>query len=102
MDSRYFWGRPLLLRVLLAVLAERPNMVFKDMHAEPTLRRLLFTSLDLDLLRQCPEPLMLVRPSPGTLPKRILAAVDPLDEHDRPHELNARILSTGESSGHAV
>ncbi len=92
-DARYYWGRPLLVRMLLAVLAERPQMVFKDVHAEPALRRLLFTSLDLDLLRQCPEPLMLVRPSPNMLPKRILAAVDPLDEHGRPHELNARILS---------
>ena len=91
-ETRYFWGRPPLARMLLAVLAEKPQMVFKDVHAEPALRRLLFTSLDLDLLRQCPEPLMLVRPSPGVLPKHILAAVDPLDEHDRPHELNTRIL----------
>lgn len=91
-DTKLFWGRPLLLRMLLAVLAEQPQMVFKDVHAEPILRRLLFTPQDLDLLRQCPEPLMLVHASPGMLPKRILAAVDPLDEHDRPHELNARIM----------
>ncbi len=91
-ETRYFWGRPLLARMLLAVLAENPQLVFKDVHAEPALRRLLFTSLDLDLLRHCPEPLMLVHPSPGTLPKHILAAVDPLDEHERPHELNTRIL----------
>ncbi len=92
-EAKLFWGRPLLARMLLAVLAEKPQMVFKDVHAEPALRRLLFTSQDIDLLRQCPEPLMLVRPSPGALPKRILAAVDPLDEHDRPHELNTRILA---------
>lgn len=92
-EAKLFWGRPLLARMLLAVLAEKPQMVFKDVHAEPALRRLLFTPQDLDLLRQCPEPLMLVRPSPGALPKRILAAVDPLDEHGRPHELNTRILN---------
>ncbi|MDE2235617.1 MAG: universal stress protein [Gammaproteobacteria bacterium] len=91
-DARYFWGRPLLARILLAVLAEKPQMVFKDVRGEPALRRLLFTTLDLDLLRQCPEPLMLVRASPGVLPRHMLAAVDPLDEHDRPHELNTRIL----------
>lgn len=91
-EARYFWGRPLLARMLQAVLAENPQLVFKDVHAEPALRRLLFTSLDLDLLRHCPEPLMLVHPSPGALPKHILAAVDPLDEHERPHELNVRIL----------
>ena len=92
-DTRYYWGHPLLVRMLLAVLAEEPKMVFKDLREAPALRRLLFTSLDLDLLRQCPAPLMLVRQSSVALPKRILAAVDPLDEHDRPHELNALILS---------
>ncbi len=92
-ETKLFWGRPLLARMPLAVLAEKPQMVFKDVHAEPALRRLLFTPQDLDLLRQCPEPLMLVRPSLGALPKRILAAVDPLDVHGRPHELNTRILN---------
>ncbi len=92
-EAKLFWGRPLLVRMLLAVLAEKPQMVFKGVHAEPALRRLLSTPQDLDLLRQCPEPLMLVRSSPDALPRRILAAVDPLDEHGRPHELNTRILN---------
>ncbi|HKT31641.1 MAG TPA: universal stress protein [Gammaproteobacteria bacterium] len=91
-ETRVFWGRPIMARMMLAVLAEQPQMVIKDVHAEPTLKRLLFTPEDLDLLRQCPAPLMLVRTGARSLPQRILAAVDPLDEHDRPHELNTRVL----------
>lgn len=91
-DTRVFWGRPLMARMLLTILAEKPQLVVKDVRAEPALKHLLFTPEDLDLLRQCPAPLMLVRGGAHSLPQRILAAVDPLDEHDRPHELTAQVL----------
>ena len=91
-DTRVFWGRPMMARMMLAVLAEQPQMVLKDVGSEPALKRLLFAPEDLDLLRQCPAPLMLVRTGSRALPQRILAAVDPLDEHGQPHELNARVL----------
>lgn len=93
-DTRVFWGRPLMARMLLAILAEQPQLVVKDVRTEPALKRLLFTPEDLDLLRQCPAPLMLVRGGAHALPQRVLAAVDPLDEHDRPHELTAQVLKT--------
>lgn len=92
-DTRLFWDdHPVIASILLAVLAEQPQMVIKDVHWEAGLKRLLFTPTDLDLLRQCPVPLMLVRSGTHGLPKRILAAVDPLDEEGRPHELNAQVL----------
>ncbi|MGH8293240.1 MAG: universal stress protein [Gammaproteobacteria bacterium] len=91
-NTRLFWGRPPMARMLLAVLTEQPRMVFKDIQAEPATKRLEFLPEDLDLLRQCPAPLMLTRTGARALPERILAAVDPLDEHVRPHELNARVL----------
>jgi universal stress protein E len=61
-DTRLFWDdHPVIASILLAVLAEQPQMVIKDVHREAGLKRLLFTPTDLDLLRQCPVPLMLVR-----------------------------------------
>src|SRR5690348_204578 len=92
-DTRLFWDHPAMARILLAVLAEQPEMVVKDVHREASLKRVLFAPEDLDLLRQCPAPLMLVRSGTHGLPRRILAAVDPLDEQGRPHELNARVLN---------
>ncbi len=92
-DTQLFWDHPTMARMLLAVLAEQPQMVIKDVHREASLKRILFAPEDLDLLRQCPAPLMLVRSGTHGLPRRILAAVDPLDEQGRPHELNARVLN---------
>lgn len=91
-NTRLFWGRPILARTLLAILAMQPQTVIKDVHTEGALKRILFTPEDLDLLRQCPAPLMLVRSGAHGLPKRILAAVDPLDEKVQPCDLDARVL----------
>ncbi len=91
-DTRLFWDHPVTARVLLTVLGEQPQMVIKDVHREPALKRVLFTPEDLDLLRQCPAPLMLVRNGTHGLPRRIVAAVDPLDGQGRPHELTAQVL----------
>lgn len=93
-DAQVFWDHPTKERVLLEVLARQPQLVVKDVHREASLKRVLFTPEDIDLLRQCSAPLMLVRSGTHGLPKRILAAVDPLDEEGRPHELTARVLNT--------
>jgi universal stress protein E len=92
-DTQLFWDHPIMARMLLAVLAMQPAMVIKDVRRESALKRVLFTPADLDLLRQCSAPLMLVHGGTHGLPRRILAAVDPLDEQGRPHELTARVLN---------
>ena len=93
-ETRLFWGRPAVLHMLFAALAEKPEMVIKDVHPEAPLPRLLFTPQDLDLLRQCPAPLMLVHAADRELPRHILAAVDPLDESYHPEKLNEQVLRT--------
>jgi universal stress protein E len=96
-DTHLVWDHPTLVHILLAVLAEQPQMVLKDARLDAPLKRVPFTPEGLDLLRQCPAPLMLVRSATHGLPRRIVAAVDPLDEHGRPHELNARVLNAASS-----
>jgi universal stress protein E len=91
--TQLFWGHPVMARMLLTVLAEQPQMVIKDVHREGALKRVLFTPTDLDLLRQCSAPLMLVRSGTHGLPRRILAAVDPLDDESHPDELGARVVA---------
>ena len=90
--TRLYWGHPQMARMLMAVLAEQPRMVIKDVRRESALKRVLFAPEDLDLLRQCPAPLMLVRGGSHGLPGHVLAAVDPLDAQDRPQELDAVVL----------
>ena len=91
-DCGVVWGRPLADHILFEVLALKPDLVVKDAPKESTLNRAFFSGLDWRLLAQCPAPLMLVHPGSPSLPRKILAAVDPLDEHGKPHELNADIL----------
>jgi universal stress protein E len=91
--TRAVWGHLAATQIIISVLAGKPDFVIKDVHSEPVLRRILFTPLDWHLLRGCPAPLMLVRKQTNHIPRHILAAVDPLDEHDRPHELNDRIMN---------
>ena len=91
-ETRVVWGHPLAERMLSSVLAVEPDYVIKDVHEETTIHRILYTPLDWQLLRECPVPLMLVREHTGNTPHRILAAVDPLDEHNRPMGLNDIIV----------
>ncbi len=93
-DAKVIWGHPLTECILLEVLALRPDLVVKDVPNYRDPSRTLLNGLDWHLLSQCPAPLMLVQPRSASLPLRMVAAVDPLDEHGKPHELNDDILST--------
>ncbi|MGE5625548.1 MAG: universal stress protein [Bacillota bacterium] len=93
------WGYGLTAQILEEVEKLQPDLVIKDVHAEPALKRLMLTGHDHELLRHCPAPLMLVKPGNHNLPAHLVAAVDPLDEHNRPHELNSRILAAAEKYG---
>jgi universal stress protein E len=93
-ECAVIWGRPMAEQILLQALALKPNLVIKDVSPESALNRAFMSRLDWQLLAECPAPLMLVHPGAPNLPKRIVAAVDPLDEHGKPHELNDDILTT--------
>jgi universal stress protein E len=71
-------------------------LVLKDTEYHSTLRRALFSSADWNLIRTCPAPLLLVKPAEVIEPPRVLAAVDPMHEHDKPADLDRRILAFAE------
>jgi len=52
----------------------------------------VFSNTDWNLIRSCPAPLWLVKPHPISDRPRIIAAVDPLHERDKPAELDHRIV----------
>jgi universal stress protein E len=91
-DAKVIWGHPLGERILFEVLALRPDMVIKDVPHYWDPDRMYLNGLDWHLLGQCPAPLMLVQPRSSSLPLRMLAAIDPLDEHGKPQGLNHEIL----------
>ena len=66
-----------VLKEILIHLQEYPfAMLIKDIEHESRLMRALFTTLDIQLLRESSVPLHFVAKTPHALPRRILAAVD--------------------------
>src|SRR5690606_31698352 len=90
-DAR--WGRPLDRGIVAKVVDAEPLLVVKDTHYHTGVKRTLFTNTDWSLIRSCPAPLLLVKPRPIAAEPIVLAAVDPLHEHDKPAELDRAILA---------
>lgn len=74
------WAHPLIDELLERIDTLRPDLVIKDIDVGQGLLQLLYTPLDWRLLQVCRAPLLLVagKPSGAVLPRRVLAAVDPL------------------------
>src|SRR5690606_15667008 len=53
----------------------------------------LFSHTDWDLIRSCASPLWLVKPAPWPEKPVFVAAVDPMNEHDKPAALDDEILT---------
>ncbi|CRL52147.1 MULTISPECIES: universal stress protein [unclassified Pseudomonas] len=81
------------LKEILIHLKEQPMAVLiKALEHESLLSRLMFTPLDIHLLRECPVPLHFVSNVQHALPRRILVAVDPFHRDGQYAGFNDRIL----------
>jgi len=81
------------LQEILVHLKEQPMAVLiKALEHESLLSRLMFTPLDIHLLRECPVPLHFVSHMHHALPRKIVAAVDPFHCDDQYKGFNDRIL----------
>jgi universal stress protein E len=92
-DARWDYP-PLHDAIIRKALNCGADLVLKDTHYHSVLKRSVFSNTDWNLIRSCPTDLWLVKPRPPGVPFRVLAAVDPLHEHDKPAELDHRVLST--------
>jgi universal stress protein E len=90
-DTR--WEHPLDHGVLRKVAELQPIMVVKETHYHGAVQRALFSNTDWNLIRRCAVPLLLVKPRQPAAAPRILAAVDPMHEFDKPAELDHAILA---------
>jgi universal stress protein E len=70
------------------------DFVLKDTHYHSVLKRSIFSNTDWNLIRNCAATLWLVKPRPPGKRPCFVAAVDPLHEHDKPAELDHRIVRT--------
>jgi nucleotide-binding universal stress UspA family protein len=87
------------IEVVRAVLRDGHDLVIKPAAGKGTLHYRLFGSSDMQLLRQCPCPVWVMRPDDRPNYERILAAVDfdPWEWDDDAARLNRQILETAGS-----
>ncbi|MDX1403141.1 MAG: universal stress protein [Woeseiaceae bacterium] len=96
------WDHPLYEGIIRQAIACDANIVFKDTHHHSALTRALLTNTDWNLMRACPVPLWLVKPRDFADKPVVIAAIDPLHEHDKPAALDDEILITSKSIAKAV
>lgn len=93
-DAR--WDHPLSEGIDRKVLEVKPYLVVKDTHYQSAIKRSIFSNTDWDLIRNCPAPLLLVKPRAISDKPCVMAAVDPVHTHDKPAGLDHQILSRAE------
>ena len=77
--------------VVAKVLEVNPDLVLKSTHGHDSLKYTFITNSDWKLIRTCPAPLLMVKPSAWHYNGGVVAAVDPLhpkaDQSNLDHEL---------------
>jgi len=86
------WDHPLFEGIVRRACETGADIVFKDTHHHSAVERALFTNTDWNLIRTCPVPLWLVKPKSIGKKPVFLAAIDPLNENDKPAALDDEIL----------
>jgi len=86
------WDHPLHEGIIRHAAASGADIVFKDTHHHSAVARALLTNTDWNLIRACAVPLWLVKPTNFPDEPVFVAAIDPLNEHDKPAALDDEIL----------
>jgi universal stress protein E len=99
--TQTLWDHPLYEGIVRHAAAINADLVFKDAHHHSAISRALLTNTDWSLIRACASPLWLVKS--GDMPAKplIVAAIDPMNEHDKPAALDDEILMLGKSLAEA-
>jgi len=87
------WDHPSELAIVKRTAAHDYWLVAKDTHHHNVIQRTLLTNVDWHLVRECRAPLLLVKDRKLAAQPVVLAAVDPLNEHDKPAVLDDRIFT---------
>ncbi len=96
------WAHPLYEGIVRHSIASKADIVFKDTHHHTAVSRAILTNTDWNLIRTCPVPLWLVKPKDIADKPVFVAAIDPMNEHDKPAALDDEILSISKYLGEKV
>jgi universal stress protein E len=79
--------------IVRKTLETNPLLVAKSTQSHDTSKKTSFSNADWGLIRTCPVPLLLVKSERTAQSANVLAAIDPVHEHDKPVELDVAILA---------
>lgn len=96
------WDHPLHEGIVRHAAAIGADIVFKDSHHHSAVSRAVLTNTDWNLIRTCASPLWLVKPRPMSGDPVFLAAIDPMNEHDKPAALDDEIIVTAKALAKAT
>jgi len=86
------WDHPLHEGIVRHAVATNADIVIKDTHHHSAVTRALLTNTDWNLIRTCPTGLWLVKPADVSATPVFIAAIDPMNQHDKPAALDDEIL----------
>ncbi len=96
------WDHPLHEGIVRHAVATGTDIVFKDTHHHSAVSRALLTNTDWNLIRTCPVPLWLVKHYALADEPAFMAAIDPMNQHDKPAALDDEILQVSKTLAEAT
>lgn len=87
------WHPDFSSAVVAKVESNHVSLVIKSTKQYSTIKKIFFTPSDWQLLEHCPVPLLLTKSLSESSYDRVMAAVDPEKNNDKPEALDAKILS---------
>ena len=94
--TKVLFGTP-FLEIIREVLRNGHDLVMKTAEGKNELKHVLLGSTAMHLMRKCPCPVWVVKPSRREQHGQILAAVDPLPSDDERQGLNTKIMELATS-----
>ena len=100
LSTKVLIGRP-FLEMIRQVLRDDHDLIIKCAEVDSGLAEMLFSSTDMHLMRKCPCPIWIIKPTEHHQYRRILAAVDQDPEEPAKNVLNRQILEMSTSLARA-
>ncbi|MGB5257670.1 MAG: universal stress protein [Woeseiaceae bacterium] len=95
-DTVLLVGKP-FIEIIRQVLRNEHDLIIKCADADSSLQEILFSSTDKHLMRKCPCPVWIIKPTEPKTYHRILAAVDQDPQEPAKDILNRQILELSTS-----
>lgn len=88
------WDHPLHEGIVRHANNSKSDMIIKDTHYHSAAARVLLSNTDWQLIRTCEAPLWLVKPREFPKNPLFIAAIDPMNQNDKPAALDDEIIMT--------